>query len=216
MFTSKPPTCAGRTLALPRKDRDIRYLRPLGNSDIAAIRGPRALKAVCGRLEIVDRRDDHALISSCGAPSPPQPLSPNDDRASASDAYAWRADRGTREPNRRAGRSCNSSGVRACSAAGAVPHATSDDAGTVETLLIQWQWWRRRDSNPKHTIFQVHDGKGLLATSLYRASRSSGAVVPSRPRESPRIDPSLGNIVATLLSSGRASRSKPATLRLRA
>ena len=35
MFTSKPPTCAGRTLALPRKDRDIRYLRPLGNSDIA-------------------------------------------------------------------------------------------------------------------------------------------------------------------------------------
>ena len=27
MFTSKPPTCAGRTLALPRKDRDIRYLR---------------------------------------------------------------------------------------------------------------------------------------------------------------------------------------------
>ena len=35
MFTSKPPTCPGRTLALPRKDRDIRYLRPLGNSDIA-------------------------------------------------------------------------------------------------------------------------------------------------------------------------------------
>ena len=35
MFTSKPPTCAGRTLALPRKDRDVRYLRPLGNSDIA-------------------------------------------------------------------------------------------------------------------------------------------------------------------------------------
>ena len=35
MFTSKPPTCAGRTLALPRKHRDIRYLRPLGNSDIA-------------------------------------------------------------------------------------------------------------------------------------------------------------------------------------
>ena len=38
MFTSKPPTCAGRTLALPRKDRDIRYLRPLGNSDIAVFR----------------------------------------------------------------------------------------------------------------------------------------------------------------------------------
>ena len=37
MFTSKPPTCAGRTLALPRKDRDIRYLRPLGNSDIAKV-----------------------------------------------------------------------------------------------------------------------------------------------------------------------------------
>ena len=37
MFTSKPPTCAGRTLALPRKDRDIRYLRPLGNSDIAIV-----------------------------------------------------------------------------------------------------------------------------------------------------------------------------------
>ena len=35
MFTSKRPTCAGRTLDLPRKDRDIRYLRPLGNSDIA-------------------------------------------------------------------------------------------------------------------------------------------------------------------------------------
>ena len=37
MFTSKPPTCAGRTLALPRKDRDIRYLRHLGNSDIAPL-----------------------------------------------------------------------------------------------------------------------------------------------------------------------------------
>ena len=35
MFTSKRPTCAGRTLDLPRKDRDIRCLRPLGNSDIA-------------------------------------------------------------------------------------------------------------------------------------------------------------------------------------
>ena len=36
MFTSKPPTCAGRTLDLPRKDWDVRYLRPLGNSDIAS------------------------------------------------------------------------------------------------------------------------------------------------------------------------------------
>ena len=35
MFTSKPPTCTGRTLDSPRKDRDIRYLRHLGNSDIA-------------------------------------------------------------------------------------------------------------------------------------------------------------------------------------
>ena len=113
-----------------------------------AIRCPRALKTVCGRLEIVDRRDDHALIRRCGAPSPPPPLSPNDDRASASDAYAWPADRGTIEPNRRAGRSCTSSDVRACSAAGAEPHATLDDAGTAETLLIQWQCWRRRESNP--------------------------------------------------------------------
>ena len=31
-----------------------------------AIRCPRALKTVCGRLEIVDRRDDHALISAAG------------------------------------------------------------------------------------------------------------------------------------------------------
>ena len=29
-----------------------------------AIRCPRALKTLCGRLEIVDRRDDHALIGS--------------------------------------------------------------------------------------------------------------------------------------------------------
>ena len=107
-----------------------------------AIRCPRALKTLCGRLEIVDRRDDHALIRRCGAPSPPPPLSPNDDRASASDAYAWPADRGTIEPKRRAGRSCISSDVRACSAAGAEPHATLDDAGTAETLLIQWQWWK--------------------------------------------------------------------------
>ena len=30
------------------------------------IRCPRALKTLCGRLEIVDRRDDHALISAAG------------------------------------------------------------------------------------------------------------------------------------------------------
>ena len=36
-----------------------------------AIRFPRALKTLCGRLEIVDRRDDHALIRRYGAPSPP-------------------------------------------------------------------------------------------------------------------------------------------------
>ena len=85
------------------------------------IRCPRAVKTLCGRVDIVDHRDDHALIRRCGVPSPPPRLSPNDDRAAASDAYAWRADRGTREPNRRAGRSCTSSGVRACSAAGAPP-----------------------------------------------------------------------------------------------
>ena len=45
---------------------------------------------------MVDRRDDHALIRRCGAPSPPPPLSPNDDRASARHAYAWRAVSGTR------------------------------------------------------------------------------------------------------------------------
>ena len=47
MFTSKRPTCAGRTLDLPRKDRDIRYLRSLGNSDIAGKRtalAPSALR----------------------------------------------------------------------------------------------------------------------------------------------------------------------------
>ena len=44
----------------------------------------------------MDRRDDHALIRRCGAPSPPPPVSPNDDRASARHAYAWPADRGTR------------------------------------------------------------------------------------------------------------------------
>ena len=38
MFTSETPTCTGRTLDLPRKDRDIRYLRPLGNSDIAELK----------------------------------------------------------------------------------------------------------------------------------------------------------------------------------
>ena len=38
--------------------------------------------------------------------------------------------------------------MRACSAAGAEPHATLDDAGTAETLLIQWQWWMLRESNP--------------------------------------------------------------------
>ena len=50
--------------------------------------------------------------------------------------------------------------------------------------------------------------------NLCRSSRSSHAAVPSSLLESLRIDPRLGNIVATLLSSGRASRSKPATLRL--
>ena len=45
-----------------------------------AIKCPRALKTVCGRLEIVDRRDYQALISAAGAPSSPPPLSLNDDR----------------------------------------------------------------------------------------------------------------------------------------
>ena len=35
MFTSQPPTCTGRTLDLSRKDKNIRDLRHLGNSDIA-------------------------------------------------------------------------------------------------------------------------------------------------------------------------------------
>ena len=35
MFTSEPPICTGRTIDLPRKDWDIKYLRHLGNSDIA-------------------------------------------------------------------------------------------------------------------------------------------------------------------------------------
>ena len=35
MFASTPSTCTRRTLDLPRKDWDIRYLRYLGNSDIA-------------------------------------------------------------------------------------------------------------------------------------------------------------------------------------
>ena len=35
LAASKPPTCTGRTLDLSRKDSDIRYLRHLGNSDIA-------------------------------------------------------------------------------------------------------------------------------------------------------------------------------------
>ena len=48
-------------------------------------------------------------------------------------------------------------------------------------------------------IFQVNDGKGLLAINLCWSSRSSHAVVPSSLLESPRVDPSLGNIVATLL-----------------
>ena len=43
--------------------------------------------------------------------------------------------------------------IEISSAAGAEPHATLDDAGTAETLLIQWQWWRRRESNPNHVIF---------------------------------------------------------------
>ena len=47
--------------------------------------------------EIVDRRDDYALIRRRGAPSSRLPLSPNDDRASASDAYAWRADSAAQE-----------------------------------------------------------------------------------------------------------------------
>ena len=36
MFTSTPPICTGRALELSRKDSNIRYLRHLGNSDIAA------------------------------------------------------------------------------------------------------------------------------------------------------------------------------------
>ena len=172
VFTRGPGVCAQRSLRSPATPdgrlvvchrEDITHSIAIAYSCICnrfpssypsfAIRCPRALKTLCGRLEIVDRRDDHALIRRCGAPSgsahvaPPPPLSPNDDRASASDAYAWPADRGTIEPNRRAGRSCTSSDVRACSAAGAEPHATLDDAGTAETLLIQWQWWRRRESN---------------------------------------------------------------------
>ena len=38
MFTSTPPICTGRALELSRKDSNIRYLRHLGNSDIAILK----------------------------------------------------------------------------------------------------------------------------------------------------------------------------------
>ena len=48
MFASKPPTCTGRTLDLSRKDSDIRYLRHLGNSDIAKLFPERRASIVVG------------------------------------------------------------------------------------------------------------------------------------------------------------------------
>ena len=58
------------------------------------------MKTVCGRRKIADHRDYQALISGCGAPSSPPPLWPHDDRATASDAHVWPADRGKIEPRR--------------------------------------------------------------------------------------------------------------------
>ena len=70
-----------------------------------AIRCPWVLKTVPGRIEIKDRRDyQPSADQRCGAPSSRPPLSLNDDRATASNAHAWRAERSTIEPNRRARR----------------------------------------------------------------------------------------------------------------
>ena len=46
MFASTPSTCTRRTLDLPRKDWDIRYLRYLGNSDIAQLQASPSLLEV--------------------------------------------------------------------------------------------------------------------------------------------------------------------------
>ena len=46
MFTSTPPICTGRALELSRKDSNIRYLRHLGNSDIATKLGRTIAAAV--------------------------------------------------------------------------------------------------------------------------------------------------------------------------
>ena len=65
MFTSKPPTCAGRTLALPRKDRDIRYLRPLGNSDIASFVGQIPNETIASYCAAADLFVLPSLLEAC-------------------------------------------------------------------------------------------------------------------------------------------------------
>ena len=58
MFTSTPPICTGRALELSRKDSNIRYLRHLGNSDIA------------GQLTRLDLHQLDCSLVGCSLPHP--------------------------------------------------------------------------------------------------------------------------------------------------
>ena len=62
-------------------------------------------------------------------------------------------------------------------------------------------------ADARHVKFMMVQGR--LAASLCRSSRSSRAVVPSSLLESPRVDPSRGNIVATLLTRRTACSVTP-------
>ena len=65
MFASKPPTCTGRTLDLSRKDSDIRYLRHLGNSDIARLFVlSRCVR--CARVRVADLVGEKLHRPLCG------------------------------------------------------------------------------------------------------------------------------------------------------
>ena len=169
-----------------------------------AIRCPRALKTLCGRLEIVDRRDDHALIRRCGAPSPPPPLSPNDDRASAGHAYAWPADRGTRRYAAERGSAIPTPPTTLHTRTAYTPNRRHDSASSAT-------YPPTRPRQSRLVLSAISPAPRRQSGSAHRTAPGRSAYLRSLSRPLPRRSSSSCHRSRTASCSGRSSPSASST-----